>query len=884
MEEAAGTFGRWLQARLQGGALSQQQLAAQIGYDSSLISKIKRGERRAGEELQVRLMAALYQAGALAHAGELLAGWSLLGVTRETALERVRRVPLLGERAAVDPQVGMGRARREFLAWLEAWQATWLDPEAQGVQVPRHYVAPVAQLATLKALLLGPELAGPVVVWGSGGSGKSVLAQAVALDWRVQAHFWHGVLWGHVGPGGDPRAVLEAWGRWLGLKSAEQEPLTALRQRIRSRLAEQGRRYLLVLDDVWEAEALETLLVAGPGSATLVTLRERRLAQQAHIDEHLVRVVPWEPAAAQALVRRRLGGTPGTPAQIAELAALVDYLPLALVLGAAVVKEWGWSATLAALREPHEALEAVALPQAERRRASVRRTLAVSYAYRSRAGRRLLYLLGGLAPGQPFALEYLFPEGEPGGQHREERQALRELVQASLVEELEPRRRYRLPRWVALFVRGRLATEERAGAVWRRHVRHALDLLVRALHRQPGRRGQRRILRRHWPHIVHAWLAVGQGWRRLLEGEVTPGARALAWAEGFGYLGGAYLQQQREWAALQAWIERAEALRVQARAQDPALRIPEATWATIWVWGLEAAVRLGDGARHAALLAELRELAAETGNAHLSLRVQVWEGWWALQQGLTEPAAAHYAAVSAALGHHRLVRGLNEADRLALAEACEFAGAYALEQGRGREASRWYYRALRSYARLAPEMRAGICAGRIEQLLEQQARARLLAQGWRAGAEEGAVWLAYRAALQLPLRQAGVEVVLWALRGKAWGLAERLLARLADLAEPEETGDLWALQALGAGLRGQPEAAREAWRQAEGWYAEHPGVQSALPWLVQVRRALEQGERPHLPEPEVTVGSGGAPTPGLSSCRAFVARLLSGVAEGWGPW
>jgi hypothetical protein len=397
-------FGSWLGRKLETLELSGREFARTLQRPGhSLLNLIINGKRRVTETSQVRILVGLYQLGAFAHPGEALQGWLLLGVTPTEALERVRRIPLATERANRPPKAPLGKTRREFIEWLARWLNNAVDPQAQGVRLPDYYVARPATLQRLKQLLFTPHPTAPVVLWGTGGSGKSVLARALALDAETQEQFWNGVLWGHLGPHGDPRAVLRQWATWLKIEVPHPEPLSALSRRVQSALAGAGRRYLVIIDDVWETAALTPLLVAGRDSATLITLREQTLAQKAHIDDQLVAVESWAAAPARQLIRKRLGTQPGTPEQIQELAALVDYLPLALVLGAAVVKERGWSEVLAYLREQRQALDALELSQAERRAESVRHTLALSYQYRSPQGKLLWLLLGGLSKSEKIS-------------------------------------------------------------------------------------------------------------------------------------------------------------------------------------------------------------------------------------------------------------------------------------------------------------------------------------------------------------------------------------------------------------------------------------------------------------------------------------------------
>jgi hypothetical protein len=197
-----------------------------------------------------------------------------------------------------------------------------------------------------------------------------------------------------------------------------------------------------------------------------------------------------------------------------------------------------------------------------------------------------------------------------------------------------------------------------------------------------------------------------------------------------------------------------------------------------------------------------------------------------------------------------------EAAVLARAELYEFQGAFTVAQRRWQQAALANTCAIAQYRSLDAEDRVAYM-GRVEQALERSARLSSIVDGWRGATERGIHWLTYRRRTHLPLLPAALEVIVWALRGAAWTSAQGLLEVLRERPEHEQAaGDLWALQALLAGLREQPEAARQAWQRAADWYQAHPSVKSHLPWLrlAQIREALEHGERPVLPKAETPAG------------------------------
>ncbi|EEE63539.1 hypothetical protein OsJ_18355 [Oryza sativa Japonica Group] len=121
----------------------------------------------------------------------------------------------------------------------------------------------------------------PIV--GIGGLGKTTLAQLVFNDVKVKAHFqkhmWVCVSENFSVPDIVKGIIDTAIGNDCGLKS---DNLELLQQRLREELSQ--KRYLLVLDDVWNEdeqkwEALRTLLCSCKmGSAVVVTTRNSNVA------------------------------------------------------------------------------------------------------------------------------------------------------------------------------------------------------------------------------------------------------------------------------------------------------------------------------------------------------------------------------------------------------------------------------------------------------------------------------------------------------------------------------------------------------------------------------------------------------------------------------
>ena len=206
--------------------------------------------------------------------------------------------------------------------------------------------------------LLGQSGGGqaPIVAMaGMGGSGKTLLAQAVAHDPEIEARFPDGVLWLEVGD--TPQllcqaAILGAVGAVPAGDSVEAGR-TALRQRLL------GARCLLILDDVVCAGQVTALDVVGPGSALLVTTRDLGTLPHGTLT-CLVGAFdladPVEHADAMSLLAQYASGTPdiasADAAHAEEVVTRCGGLPLALAICGAMVSDgYPWETVVDLLRK-----------------------------------------------------------------------------------------------------------------------------------------------------------------------------------------------------------------------------------------------------------------------------------------------------------------------------------------------------------------------------------------------------------------------------------------------------------------------------------------------------------------------------------------------------
>ncbi|KAL7219140.1 hypothetical protein ACSBR2_012253 [Camellia fascicularis] len=118
---------------------------------------------------------------------------------------------------------------------------------------------------------------------GMGGLGKTTLAQMVFNDERVECHF-EPKIWVYVCQDFNVKRVIKAIIQSVPERTCEASNLDSLQKKLREML--NGKRYLLVLDDVWDEDqdnwdGLKNLLACGSKGASIIVIT--RVAKVASI-------------------------------------------------------------------------------------------------------------------------------------------------------------------------------------------------------------------------------------------------------------------------------------------------------------------------------------------------------------------------------------------------------------------------------------------------------------------------------------------------------------------------------------------------------------------------------------------------------------------------
>jgi WD40 repeat protein len=222
---------------------------------------------------------------------------------------------------------------------------------------PQHFLPRPGDLQPLiLAVLTGTARrvavtgAGRVGMHGMGGIGKTVLAAALGSDVTVRSAFPDGVYWLTVGQKPD----------LLGLQNKLVAQLTGSRrsrttvQDAKDELREalERRRALIILDDVWSAEAADAFCVDSETARFVITTRDSDVMIGVGAVERRIGVLSVDDALAMLADWVNALDVQSLPPEAASIASECGYLPLALASIGAMIRQrpTAWADVLARLR------------------------------------------------------------------------------------------------------------------------------------------------------------------------------------------------------------------------------------------------------------------------------------------------------------------------------------------------------------------------------------------------------------------------------------------------------------------------------------------------------------------------------------------------------
>lgn len=181
-----------------------------------------------------------------------------------------------------------------------------------------------------------PEIAelAPVALRGMGGIGKTTLALSFAYKFRDA--FPDGVLWTSLGPKPTTRLLLDAWGRALDIDLLPERDEAACQNRLRQHLHD--KRMLIVVDDIWDVIHGDNFLVGGPYSRTLLTTREKPIANHFTTPDRVLGINVLKPEDSLALLYKLAPETKQVDKKVSiRLCERLEFLPLAITLAGRMI-------------------------------------------------------------------------------------------------------------------------------------------------------------------------------------------------------------------------------------------------------------------------------------------------------------------------------------------------------------------------------------------------------------------------------------------------------------------------------------------------------------------------------------------------------------------
>ncbi len=341
----------------------------------------------------------------------------------------------------------------------------------------------------------------PLVLWGTGGIGKTTLASWAANT--LAEGFSDGVIWVEMSAGSAVKDIQEKIADSLGVSLNGQTDLERAGE-LRSFL--RTKHCLLVIDDVRAAPGLSHLRVTGQTGRILITSRDAKVADILPAVRLKVGGLSRERSAA--LLKKWQNTL--TAKQASALAERAGDLPLALnLLGARLREGDAPAALLNALRQEGSALNALELDDPQTRAESLRLCFDLSYAPLDALGRQRFAALGRFAGRfEPQMAAAVWNTGE-----EEALKTLRRLHRLALTD--RQGRQYKLHPLLRDYARQKLREQpELKGESYSRHARY----FIRHHLYHPGLLDKKAAsapsLAEAWPDIVEGvrWAAETEPW------------------------------------------------------------------------------------------------------------------------------------------------------------------------------------------------------------------------------------------------------------------------------------------------------------------------------------------------------------------------------------
>lgn len=229
--------------------------------------------------------------------------------------------------------------------------------------VTRAMLARDAPIGMMLDIICKSDSAPMAAFVGAGGAGKSSAAAMLARRERTLGAFPDGIFWISLGQTPDIARLQMVWLSHVSGRSASFTSVEVATASLRSFFA--AKRALLIIDDVWTGSDLAAFSVAGPECRTLITTRDRALANGGA----LVDLKALNEEASVELLALRCGEHEESIDTLKIVASAVGGLPLALELAAFQLRSGLPAAELIeALADEVELIRSLELPGLEHER------------------------------------------------------------------------------------------------------------------------------------------------------------------------------------------------------------------------------------------------------------------------------------------------------------------------------------------------------------------------------------------------------------------------------------------------------------------------------------------------------------------------------------
>jgi WD40 repeat protein len=230
---------------------------------------------------------------------------------------------------------------RALEAWPDICKAT---PVAVGSAsaLPLNYVPRPQALDSIREKVLGAQTGNKLpftALYGMGGIGKTVLAEALCRDPVIQQAFPDGCIWVEIGKEWrtDPTERLHAVLRVLDGDYKAESFTTGDSRKAAYRTLIRDKAALIVLDDVWQSREIEPFVAESSSSRLIFTTRSRSIAAGMAEQEYAVELLTPQ-QSLEVLSRSSAVEVSQMPPEANDLVRECGLLPLALAMVGAALR------------------------------------------------------------------------------------------------------------------------------------------------------------------------------------------------------------------------------------------------------------------------------------------------------------------------------------------------------------------------------------------------------------------------------------------------------------------------------------------------------------------------------------------------------------------